>query len=142
MELSNHLNIITGNSKADVMDTLAKVEEFQRNHDIDATVTFYPEKEPDLEKLAQLLHSHAQLPYRRFLIITLSTFVLREFTIMQKEREDLSITYIRTVSDGSVQTSKNLDALGSIKNLDFEVTQADRFIDLINGLKPRTPAES
>lgn len=142
MELSSHINIITGNSKADVMDTLSKVEEFQRKHDIDATVVFYPEKEPDLEKLCENLHSYAQSNHRCWIIITLSIFVMREFTIMKKERVDLAITYIRTVSDGTVQTNEDLDFLGPIKNLDFEVTQADRYLDLFNGLKPRTAAES
>lgn len=72
-------------------------------------------------------------------IVTASVYVLREIHMLQIQNQGITVTWRSYQPDGSVVEGKSMDDIAICENLDEEIKQADRYIDLEMGLKPRQP---
>lgn len=71
------------------------------------------------------------------LILTRSIFVMREAHMLQKQYA-YPVRWFYVKADGSYYQADSMDEIRECEQLDEEVMQADRYMDMEMGLKPRT----
>lgn len=71
------------------------------------------------------------------IILTRSIFVMREAHMLQKQYA-YPVRWFYVKADGSYYQADSMDEIGECEQLDEEVMQADRYMDMEMGLKPRT----
>lgn len=69
-------------------------------------------------------------------IITHSLFVMREAHMLQKEH-GYPVRWFYVKADGSFYQADSMDDIRECESLDEEIRQAERYINLENGLTPR-----
>lgn len=71
------------------------------------------------------------------IIPTMSVFFLREIHMYQKLNPEFKVRYFRIDEDGTITQAETMDGIGKLENLDEEVAQAERYMELEMGLTPR-----
>lgn len=98
----------------------------------------YPEGHYSSKELRQWFETLPADKLTTRYIITRSIFVMREAHILQK-KHGYPVRWFY-VKDGGYMQADSMDYIGQCEALDEEVMQAERYINLENGLTPRNPA--
>ena len=123
------INLVTGETGADLIG-------FFGGHD-SAFACQFPEGSLMSKEIRLLFEELSQRKTTStMLILTRSVFVMREAHMLQKQYA-YPVRWFYVKADGSYMQADSMDEIGECEQLDEEVMQADRYMDMEMGLKPR-----
>jgi hypothetical protein len=139
---SDGLNIVSGDTESLVKLSSFAKGIFRRQFKRSVTNNFtdyFPERGLTLtsKQMRKWFESIAKNPDRGYkCIVTISLFVMREAHMLQKQH-NYPVRWFYLKADGSYRQADSMDCIGECEQLNEEVMQADRYIDMEMGLKPR-----
>jgi hypothetical protein len=122
------LNIVSGDTGAALIDFPNRVMTL-------CGVIAYPEGDNSSRSIREYFEGiRDTIPDVPIFIITRSLFVMREAHMLQKQR-NYPVRWFYLKADGSYHQADSMDEIGECEALDEEVMQAERYINIENGLK-------
>jgi hypothetical protein len=128
------INLVTGETCSGILDFTKAL--FLSDKRVSKQLHKYPEGDYWSKEIRQWLESLPENTCITHYVITRSLFVMREAHMLQKQH-NYPVRWFYLKADGSYRQADSMDYIGECEQLDEEVMQADRYMDMEMGLKPR-----
>lgn len=128
------INLVTGETGARILAFVQAL--FLANKNVSKQLQKCPEGDFSFKEIRQWFETLPDAFIARY-IVTRSLFVMREAHMLQREH-GYPVRWFYLKADGSFYQADSMDYIRECEALDEEIRQAERYINLENGLKPRT----